>query len=161
MPFLNSVVYREVEREDLPALAEIRAADWGTGEFWTGRLAGYLDGTYNPLDSLVPRVVYTALKDSRPIGFIAGHLTHRYNCEGELQWISVLAEHRGLGIASRLFQNLAGWFVANNVVRVCINCDMDNEHLVNFLSRHGAMPLNRHWLIWSDIRMHVPATDPP
>jgi GNAT superfamily N-acetyltransferase len=155
---LSSVVYRPAERNDIPALAGIRAADWGTIDFWTSRLATYLDGIYNPLHSLAPRVIYTAMMESRPIGLIAGHLTQRYDCEGELQWISVAAEHRGLGIASRLLHSMAGWFAENNAARVCVNCDTDDQHVTTFFSRHGAVPLNRNWLMWYDIRMHAPAT---
>jgi GNAT superfamily N-acetyltransferase len=156
---LSNIIYRQAEPDDIPALSQIRAGDWGTTEFWAARLAKYLDGTYNPLDSLAPRVLYTAVRESRLAGFSAGHLTRRYGCDGEVQWISVPAEYRGLGIASRLFHHLADWFTQQQAFRICINCDTENDHVFNFLSRHGAVPLNRHWLVWPDIRMHVPATN--
>jgi GNAT superfamily N-acetyltransferase len=152
---LSSVVLRPAERIDIPALSAIRANDWGTVDFWTKRLGDYFDGLHNPLDALAPRVIYTALSENNHAGFAAGHLSRRYDCQGELQWISVAPEHRGLGIASRLFHQLANWFVEQDVLRVCINCDTEDEHVFRFLSRHGAVPLNRHWLVWPDIRMHA------
>jgi GNAT superfamily N-acetyltransferase len=155
---LSRVVYRHVERTDISALSEVRSADWGTIEFWTARITGYLDGTHNPQHSLTPRVIYTAVEDGSPIGLIAGHLTRRYDCDGELQWISVLPQHRGLGIASDLFYLLAGWFAEQQAMRVCVNCDTGDERAAGFFSRHGAVQLNRYWLMWYDIRLHAPVT---
>ncbi|MDE1178598.1 MAG: GNAT family N-acetyltransferase [Edaphobacter sp.] len=153
---MSTVVLRQADRSDIPALAAIRATDWGTTDFWTQRFASYLDGLYNPLDALAPRVIYTAsLGDDDPVGLVAGHLSRRYDCHGELQWISVLPPYRGLGIASRLFHQLAAWFAEHDAFRICINCDTDNENIVRFLSRHGAVPLSRNWLVWPDIRVHL------
>jgi len=155
---LSRVVYRHVERTDIPALSSIRSNDWGTVEYWNARITGYLDGTLNPQHSFAPRVIYTAVEDGTPIGLIAGHLTRRYDCDGELQWISVLPEHRGKGIASELFYVLAGWFAEQQAMRVCVNCDTGDERAASFFSRHGAVPLNRYWLMWYDIRLHAPLT---
>jgi len=152
---LSQVVLRPAGPQDVPALASIRTQDWGTIDFWTKRIGDYLDGQHNPLDALAPRVIYTALREDVQVGFAAGHLSHRYDCDAELQWIAVTPEQRGLGIASRLFHQLATWFAEQNALRVCINCDAEDEHVFRFLSRHGAVPLNRHWLVWPDIRMHT------
>jgi GNAT superfamily N-acetyltransferase len=153
-----SITYRQVEHDDISALALIRAADWGTVEFWIDRITRYVEGSYNPMQSLAPRIIFTALEGSKPIGFIAGHLTRRYDCDGELQWISIAEEYRGRGIASQLFYGLAGWFADHHVIRVCVNCDTGSDHVAGFFSHHGAVQLNRHWLMWYDIRMHAPLT---
>jgi hypothetical protein len=39
---MGIVGYREVEQSDIPAMAQIRAAEWGTEEYWTTRIAGYM-----------------------------------------------------------------------------------------------------------------------
>jgi hypothetical protein len=37
----------------------------------------------------MPRVSYVAFEQGLIVGFIAGHLTRRYGCDGELEWINV------------------------------------------------------------------------
>jgi GNAT superfamily N-acetyltransferase len=154
---LSVVALRKAERSDIPALSAIRARDWGTVDFWAQRLENYFDGLYNPLDALDARVIYTAQRRVDLIGFAAGHLSRRYDCDGELQWIAVLPEFRGLGIASRLFHQIATWFAEQDAHRICINCDSEDEQVFRFLTRHGAVPINRHWMMWPDIRMHAMA----
>ncbi|MGH7752666.1 MAG: GNAT family N-acetyltransferase [Gemmatimonadales bacterium] len=41
-----------------------------------------------------------ATDGDRPIGYVAGHLTRRFDCEGELQWIYVVPDRRRSGVAS-------------------------------------------------------------
>ena len=82
--------YREALKSDIPALARIRAAERETEEYWNQRIAGYLSCEIHPQHALMPRVLYVALDDDSPVGFIAGHLTRRYECDGELEWIEVV-----------------------------------------------------------------------
>ena len=82
-------------------------------------------------------------------GFIAGHLTRRFSCDGELEWIDVVRERRRSGIASELLRVLAAWFVEREALRVCV--DPGNAVARFFYARHGAEALNQHWLVWSDI----------
>jgi len=88
------------------------------------------------------------------VGFVAGHLTRRYGCQGELEWINVLPERRGAGIASELLRLLAGWFVEQKAFRVCVDVEPSNAVARAFYTRHGAETLSAHWLVWYDIR-HV------
>jgi len=83
---------------------------------------------------------------------VAGHLTRRHGCDGELQWINVIPERRGSGIASELLRLLAGWFVEQKAFRICVNVDPSNAVARAFYIRHGAEKLNDHWLVWNDIR---------
>src|SRR5207249_1752092 len=87
----------------------------------------------------------------RLVGFIAGHLTRRFGCDGELQWINVIPERRGSGVADELLRRLAGWFAQQNASRICVDVDPDNPTERKFYMRHGAQPLNPHWLVWNDI----------
>jgi len=148
MPALH---YREAETSDVPALAQIRAADWGSEEYWQARITGYLNGELHPQKALAPRVMYVALEGDTIVGFIAGHLTRRYECDGELEWINVIPERRGTGTASELLRRLAAWFVAEKVRKVCVDVDPANPVARRFYARHGAQNLNPHWMIWNDI----------
>ena len=146
------MLYRPSEKTDIPAMARIRACDWGELEYWENRISRYLDGEFNPQLALAPRTCYVALEESSVVGFAAGHLTRRHACKGELQWINVIPERRGSGVAFQLFRLLAGWFVQHSAFRICVDVDPLNETARTFYTRNGAEKLNDHWLVWSDIR---------
>jgi GNAT superfamily N-acetyltransferase len=129
----------------------MRAEVWGTCDGWCERLSAYLAGTASPRFALSDRVVRVAVAGGAPAGFIAGHLTRRFDCQGELQWINVARAHRRFGIASELLRWLAGWFLRHDARRVCVNVEPDNAAARTFYTRHCAEPLGSHWLVWSDI----------
>ena|SRR5215831_14728510 len=150
---MSGIHYRESVSTDIPAMAEIRAAEWGTIEYWMKRITGYINCELHPQQALMQRVMYVALENDAVIGFIAGHLTRRYECDGELEWINVMPEFRGNGVASELLQMLARWFVQQNATRICVDVDPDNPTARKFYRRHGAEDLNKHWLVWNDIKL--------
>jgi ribosomal protein S18 acetylase RimI-like enzyme len=148
---MNTIQYREAVQSDIPDLAQIRAAVSGTPEGWLMRISGYLNGEHHPQQALRPRILYIASKDDVVVGFIAGHLTRRFECNGELEWINTIPEYRRYGIASELLRLLAAWFVENKSIKVCVDVDPDNSAAQQFYKRHGAENLNKHWLVWNDI----------
>jgi hypothetical protein len=81
--------------------------------------------------------------------YVAGHLTRRFNCDGELQWIYVVREHRRSHVATELVGLLAGWFTAQRASRICV--DVGDESARPFYSSLGAVDLNKHWMVWTDI----------
>jgi len=109
----------------------------------------YLAGEHHPQQALLPRVMWIAAEDESPIGYVAGHLTRRFGCDGELQWIYVVPEHRRTQVASKLLCLLAEWFLEHGARRVCV--DVGNDEARPFYRRHGAVALNRHWVVWNDI----------
>jgi hypothetical protein len=88
------IQYRLATKSDIPALAVIRSKDWETPDYWTLRIEGYMKAEIHPQKALGPRVVYLATENERVAGFIAGHLTQRFNCDGELEWIDVIEQYR-------------------------------------------------------------------
>lgn len=148
---LINVNYRAANKSDVIAMARLRAEEWGTERYWCDRMNGYLGGVSNPRASLEPRIIYVAEKGNTLVGFIAGHLTGRFQCQGELQWINVEPEHRGTGVASELLRMLASWFVEQEAMRICVDVEPDNTTAQQFYRRHGAKNLNEHWLVWDDI----------
>ena len=149
----SDIKYRMATGSDIPGMACLRAEQWGAGteDFWAERISGYIRGDVNPQQSLATRIIYVATKDEAVVGFIAGHLTRRFACDGELQWINVGLEYRGLGISSKLLQQLAAWFISQKAFYICVDCAPDNTIGQKFYKRHGAENLNEHWLIWKDI----------
>ena len=140
-------MYRVASLDDVDQLAGIRAVEWGTVTYWQGRIRGYMTGL-GPQKALAERTVVVATQADIIVGFAAAHLTRRLGCNGELQWINVERRSRGLGIAARLLELVAAWFVEHQSTRVCVDPDDASR---DFYVRHGAEPLNNHWLVWPDI----------
>lgn len=143
------ISYREATIDDIPSLARLRTLTRGTAEGWAPYIAGYMDGINNPQKALAPRVVYVAADSDKVIGWIAGHLTKRLGCDGELQWIDVDTEYRRKGIASEMVRVLAKWFAGQNAKKICV--DPGNEDSRKFYAANRAESLNQHWMYWQDI----------
>jgi ribosomal protein S18 acetylase RimI-like enzyme len=145
------VQYREANISDISAMARIRSINRGTEEYWSARISGYMNHEIHPQKGLIPRTIFIALEKETVIGFIAGHLTTRYECNGELEWIDVIAEYRRNKIASGLLRLLAAWFIEQKSLRICVDVDPANTTARKFYEKHGAEKLNEHWLVWKDI----------
>lgn len=152
---MPGVIYREGVLADVPALARIRATEWESEQYWTNRITGYIEGRLRPQKALAPRMVFVASQDGEIIGFVAGHLTRRFDCEGELEWIDVIRERRRQGIGSEMVRILARWFAKQDVRRVCV--DPGNPSARQFYAQLNAQNLNQHWLFWPDIASSLTA----
>jgi len=147
-----SVVVRLVEDRDIPGMAAIRAREWETLEYWEHRIARYLGGELSPQQALSARAAFGAEREGVMVGFVAGHLTRRHACEGELEWINVVEEYRGQGIAGLLLERMAEWFLEQEAHRVCVNVAPENVAARGLYANAGAQRLNEHWMIWEDIQ---------
>ena len=136
-------------------MAEIRTADWGSEAYWRERILQYLTQQLHPREALRPRVSFVCLERKLVVGLIAGHLTRRFGCSGELEWISVRPQYRSRGVASQLLRRLAKWFLAHDAQRVCVNVEPSNQLGRRFYARHGADDLRPHWMVWKDIRAAI------
>jgi hypothetical protein len=90
-------------------MAQIRSAEWGAEEYWKTRIERYMRGEHDPQKALKPRMLYVALQNSAVVGLIAGHLTRRYECDGELQWINSngrRTEHRHSSSAASFISSM-------------------------------------------------------
>lgn len=152
------IQYRLATESDIASFARLRTLLRGTVEGWVPYIKGYMDGTTNPQKALAPRIVYVATENDQVIGWIAGHLTRRLGCDGELQWIDVDIEYRRRGIGSELLQALAGWFAGQNAKKVCVNPGNDGSR--RFYAANGAANLNDHWMYWDDISLLLEDKNP-
>jgi ribosomal protein S18 acetylase RimI-like enzyme len=155
------MIYRLARHADVPAMAEIRAADWGTKDYWQERILQYLTHQLHPKEALRPRVPFVCVERGRVVGLIAGHLTRRFGCDGELEWISVRPQYRRRGVAAKLLGRLAAWFVRHEALRICVDVEPSNEAARRFYARHGAEDLKPHWMVWKDIRRVLEALTTP
>jgi GNAT superfamily N-acetyltransferase len=131
-------------------MAACRAGDPDNGPA-DERMAGYLEGRHHPRHGLAPRAAFVALSDERIVGYVAGHLTTRYDCDGEVQYLYVAPPHRRSGIASELLRHLACWFIEQDARKVCVDVNLDSPAAQPFYARHGAVALNKHWMVWEDV----------
>jgi ribosomal protein S18 acetylase RimI-like enzyme len=136
---------------DISDMARIRSLEWETPEYWAARIAAYMRGEVDPQHALPNRALFVGVTEGHTVGLIAGHLTRRFGCEGELEWINVAPECRGRGIASELLRVLAAWFVEHGARRVCVDVSPDNAPARRLYSNHGASDLRPHWMAWDDI----------
>lgn len=145
---------RIATQADVDAMARIRSeGGWEEGAP-AERMGLYLAGRHHPQHALPARSMYVAedYEDNAMLGFVAGHLTTRYSCDGELQWIYVLPEHRGSGVADALLQRMNEWFLSNDARRICVNVDPRNQVARRFYERNGAQELNEYWMVWQDLQ---------
>jgi GNAT superfamily N-acetyltransferase len=145
-----SILVRQAEDRDVAAMAEIRVRRWGTHEFWMNRIGPYLKCEYFPQQALSARAVFVAETDGVVVGLAAGHQTRRFGCDGELEWMDVMEERRRHGIAAQLLARIGSWFVEQGLHRICVDVDPANTPARKFYAKHGAVPLNEHWMIWEE-----------
>lgn len=143
-----TIEYRIASPADVPELATLRGTEEAGGAS-EDRMVRYLKGKHHPRDALLPRIMFVATAGDRIIGYVAGHLTQRYGCDGELRWIYVTRDHRGTGVGDELLDLLAGWFVSKGARRVCV--DVGDPDATRFYARHGAEVLDGPWMVWKDI----------
>ncbi|HZO90662.1 MAG TPA: GNAT family N-acetyltransferase [Chthonomonadaceae bacterium] len=146
----DNIRYREATSADVEAMARCRLTDPAAGAA-DPRMAAYFEGEHHPQQALRPRIGYVALAGETVIGYIAGHRTRRYACDGEVQYLFVAAEYRRRAVATALLRLLAGWFREQGATKVCVNADLDSPAAQPFYTSQGASALNKHWYLWEDI----------
>jgi ribosomal protein S18 acetylase RimI-like enzyme len=152
---MDRITYREATLDDVPAMASLRErSGWGGGAS-EAVMRLYLAGEHHPQHARSARVAFLAEFDGAAVGYIAGHLTTRFGCGGELQWLLVSPARRGGPAATMLLRRLAGWFARHGAPRVCVNVASDNSRARGFYRRHGAEELSPHWMVWADIATHL------
>lgn len=154
-----SIAIRPAEPSDIPVMASIRGKQWETEAYWQRRITAYLNGELFPQQALAPRAAFVAADGKQIVGFVAGHLTRRFQCDAELEWIDTIAERRRQGIAGALLQTMARWFVENHARKVCV--DPGNNIARSLYAKYGARPLNQHWMVWDDIHLLTNSPQPP
>jgi ribosomal protein S18 acetylase RimI-like enzyme len=148
---MSPLVIREAAELDLPAMAELRETSGWKGGASAERMRLYLRGEHHPQFAEGPRAAFLAKDGERLVGFIAGHLTKRFGCDGELQWLLVAPAARGGPPATLLWARLRDWFIEQRARRICVNVEPENIRARRFYARMGAEELSTHWMVWPDV----------
>lgn len=150
---IDDVSIRVATSSDIQAIAHCRANDPAAGPP-DSRMCAYLDGAHHPQHALLPRIGYVAAVDQTAVGYIAGHLTSRHGCEGEVQYLFVAPAMRRLGIGTELLRRMALWFQRHEARMVCVCLDADSPSARRFYTQTGASQLSENrplWFVWQDI----------
>jgi GNAT superfamily N-acetyltransferase len=152
----SALIYREATVADVEAMVRCREGDPTIGPA-DPRMANYLNGTHHPQQALFERVIFICLEEETVVGYIGGHLTRRYDCDGELQYLYVAHSRRKRGIARELLARLNHWFLDRSVARVCVDVEPVNADARAFYGNAGAVVLNEHWMVWRDFSVSSPS----
>ena len=146
----DDIRFRVATSADVPAVAACRLTDPAAGRA-DPRMGAYLDGKHHPQQALAPRVCYVALGREAVIGYIAGHLTTRHGCAGEVQYLFVAPQLRRRRVGTALLRLLADWFCKARALKVCACVDADSPAAIRFYETAGASAFRRLWYVWDDI----------
>ena len=149
-----SISYRVASVLDVPAMLRIRETDHESGP-GDERMISYLDGRHHPHKALAPRTVWIAETDTGVAGYVGGHLSRRFDCDGELQYLYVAPSYRRSGVAGVLVRHLARWFVEHGAQRICVNVNQESPGARPFYRSLGADDLQAHWMVWPDIKVVI------
>lgn len=143
---LPTIRFRPADLADVPGLVGLPRPGEAGGD---PRMLQYLAGEHHPRHALPPRVMWMAEEDAGPVGYAAGHLTRRFRCDGELQWIYVVRRCRRAGVGAELLRRVALWFLDQGASRICV--DVGDEEARSFYRRLGATELRPHWMVWEHV----------
>jgi len=146
----GDINFRVATSADVAAMAQCRLSDPAAGAA-DSRMAAYFDGQHHPQQALPARVGFAAFEADSMIGYVAGHLTTRHGCAGEVQYLFVAPAYRRRRIATALVGLLAAWFQEQGAARVCVCLDDDSPAARPFYANLGAIPIKRLWYAWDDI----------
>jgi GNAT superfamily N-acetyltransferase len=147
---LQEIEFRTASGSDVPAMARSRQAD-PDAHSADSRMEAYFNRTHHPQGALRPRIGLVATAGDEVIGYIAGHLTRRFDCDGEVQYLFVAPPYRRMGVARRLLELLADWFSAEGATRICVDVNEESPAARSFYVSMGATVLRPHWMVWDDI----------
>ena len=153
---MNVITFRRASLDDVPAMARLREASGWTGGAGAETMHRYLTCEHHPQQALAPRTAFVAEAAGEAVGFIAGHLTSRFGCEGEVPWLLVAPAERGGPAAAALLGAMAAWFGAQGAARVCVNVESANVQARRFYARHGVVNPSENWMVWHDVTAPPP-----
>jgi GNAT superfamily N-acetyltransferase len=110
----------------------------------------YFDGI-SPQTSKPERKILKAVdEENKIVGYIAAHLTTRFNIHAEIQSFYILKEKQQQGVGTLLLKEIIQWLISLNAKTLCVGIKPENKYKAFYL-KHGGQYLNEHWIIWKDI----------
>ena len=155
-----AVTYRTATAADVPQMAASRSADPDAGPA-DPRMEAYLQGRHHPGHARAPRTAFVASVGELVIGYIGGHLSDRFGCDAEVQYLYVAPNWRRQGVGRCLLSQLGRWFLTQEARSVCVDVNPDSPQARPFYQACGAQRLNpAGWMVWPDIGHWLAAQQP-
>jgi len=104
----------------------------------------------SPKTSKPQRLILKAVNDEgRITGYLAGHLTTRFDLAAEIQSFYVLKEVQNQKTGTQLLTSFVTWLIDMNAGSLCVGIKPENKYKAFYL-KHGGEYLNEHWIYWPD-----------
>jgi GNAT superfamily N-acetyltransferase len=104
----------------------------------------------SPATSKPERAMFKAVSGEAIIGYIAVHLTSRYDKDAEIQSFYVLKDHQRKGVGRGLLLKALEWLEAHHAKSLCVGISSKNPYQA-FYIKYGGRYLNENWIFWDDI----------
>jgi GNAT superfamily N-acetyltransferase len=146
---INELADVEIEskRESIPGIVESFEID---KEARVNRWVTYFRGQ-SPQTSKPERVVFKAVSKNRIVGYLAGHLTTRFNLDAEIQSFYIIKSYQRQAIGTRLLIQFREWLISKKATSLCVGITPANKYKAFYLKNKGQY-LNDHWVYWADIK---------
>lgn len=103
----------------------------------------------SPQTSKPERIVLKAIDNNQVIGYIAGHLTTRFNLDAEIQSFYILKKEQNKNIGTKLLTEFLKWLIDMDARSLCVGIKPENKYKAFYL-KYGGQYLNEHWIYWQD-----------
>ncbi len=137
----------ESKRESIPEIIEGFEID---KEARVRRWVTYFQGQ-SPQTSKPERVVFKVMSNDRIVGYLAGHLTTRFNLDAEIQSFYILKSYQRQGLGTRLLRHFVEWLISKKVTTLCVGIAPLNKYKAFYL-KHNGQYIDDHWVYWADIK---------
>jgi GNAT superfamily N-acetyltransferase len=104
----------------------------------------------SPKSSKPGRLILKAEVNGKIVGYIAGHLTTRYERDAEIQSFYILKEYQRKGTGKKLFNRFVKWLLTQHAKSLCVGVAAENKYK-EFYIKQGGQYLNPHWIYWDNL----------
>jgi GNAT superfamily N-acetyltransferase len=138
----------ESKLQSLPNLMEPHDIDFETRRYrWKTWFAGQ-----SPASAKPARTFFKVVDNEKMIGYLAIHLTTRYDTNAEIQSFYIVKQYQRKGIGTQLLKHAVSWMAKHDATSVCVGIAPENPYQAFYL-KHGGSFLNPHWIVWGDVNL--------
>ncbi|MGN6353924.1 MAG: GNAT family N-acetyltransferase [Parafilimonas sp.] len=136
----------ESKRQSIPECVEDYEIDFDSRR---QRWQTYFKGQ-SPQTSKPQRIVLKAVTNGKIAGYLAGHLTTRYNFGAEIQSFYILKSAQNKKIGTELLISFVHWLTGTDAKSLCVGINPENRYK-RFYLKYGGEYFNAHWIYWNDL----------
>ncbi len=152
----DSVIVREMELEDLPAVYALGEAVF-TADKWPSLYRTWDEYEAVSLFNSDGEFCIVAEYDERLVGFALGSLIEKRKSAwsyGYLTWLAVDPVLKRQGIATRLVDAITETFIRAGARMMIVDTDAENEAAIKFFRRHDFRNEDRHVYLSKNLTSH-------